>query len=211
MIKTAILIDGGWMAPAVSKVLGVKFATAKQIYDNAVSVLVSADEELYRLFYYDSAPYKGTQQNPISKLMIDFSTNPGVVGRENFFRQLNAMPQVALRIGTLNYRGWKLTDPFYKKLLAGAVTPNSISASDIKPNFMQKGVDMKIGIDIASLVFKKIVDRVILFSGDTDMVPAMKFARVEGVQIVMVQIGTDKLNTKLIEDSDFLRILNPAP
>ncbi len=211
MIKTAILIDGGWMAPAVSKMLRVKFATAKQIYDNAVSVLVSAEEELYRLFYYDSAPYIGNQQNPISKVNIDFSTNPGVAGRENFFRQLNAMPQVALRIGSLNYRGWKLTSEFHKNLLAGTVTPNSISASDIKPNFMQKGVDMKIGIDIASLVFKKIVDRVILFSGDTDMVPAMKFARVEGVQLVMVQIGTDRLNTKLIEDSDFLRILNPVP
>lgn len=210
MKKTAILIDGGWMAPAVSKALNVKFATAKQIYANAVSML-SQDEELYRLFYYDSAPYKGQQQNPISKANIDFSTNPGVAGRENFFRQLNAMSQVALRIGSLNYRGWKLTDSFYKNLLAGTVQPNSISASDIKPNFMQKGVDMKIGINIASLTLKKIINRVILFSGDTDMIPAMKFARVEGVQIVVVQIGADRLHTKLIEDSDFLRVLTPVP
>lgn len=209
MTKTAILIDGGWMAPSISEVLKVRFASAKQVYDNAISVL-TPDENLYRLFYYDSAPYIGTQKNPISNTDIDFSTNPGVTGRERFFRQLNAMPQVALRIGSLNYRGWKLTDKFYENLIKGTVAPNSISAFDIKPNFMQKGVDMKIGIDIASLVFKKLVDRIVLFSGDTDMIPAMKLARVEGIQITMVQIGTQKLNSKLIEDSDFLRILNPV-
>lgn len=119
------------------------------------------------------------------------------------------MSQVALRIGSLNYRGWKLTDEFYGNLINGTVSPNSISESDIKPNFTQKGVDMKIGIDIASLVFKKLVSRIILFSGDTDMVPAMKLARVEGIQIVMIQIGKKALSSKLIEDSDFVRTLNP--
>ena len=210
MKKTAILIDGGWMAPAVSKKLGVRFATPKQIYSNALSVM-ETDEELYRMFYYDSAPYMGKQKNPISNQDTDFSLNPSASGREHFFRTLNSFPQVALRIGTLNFRGWKLTNEFHENLLAGTVTPNSISASNIKPNFMQKGVDMKIGIDIASLVFKNLVSRIILFSGDTDMVPAIKLARMEGVQVIMVQIGIDKLDTKLIEDSDFIRVLNPMP
>ena len=208
MTKTAILIDGGWMAPAVSYELKVKFATAKQVYDNARSVM-TADEELYRMFYYDSEPYKGHQKNPISNVDTDFSLKPAVSGRERFYRELNAMSQVALRIGSLNYRGWKLTDEFYGNLINGTVSPNSISESDIKPNFTQKGVDMKIGIDIASLVFKKLVSRIILFSGDTDMVPAMKLARVEGIQIVMIQIGKKALSSKLIEDSDFVRTLNP--
>ena len=210
MQKTALLIDGGWMAPTVARNLKVRYATAKQVYDNALSVMLP-EEILYRVFYYDSAPYKGMQQNPISKNNIDFSASKSVLGRENFFRLLNTMPQVALRIGTLNYRGWKLTDQFYNNLLKGTVSPNSISKEDIEPNFMQKGVDMKIGIDIASLVFKKQVDRIILFSGDTDMLPAMKLARIEGVQIVVVQIGASELNYKLIEESDFLRVLNPNP
>ena len=33
MTKTAILIDGGWMAPAVSYELKVKFATSKQVLE----------------------------------------------------------------------------------------------------------------------------------------------------------------------------------
>ena len=195
------------MAPEVSRKLKVKFATAEQIYNSAISVLQS-DEELYRVFYYDSAPYLGKQKNPISNEDIDFSQNPGVAGRDRFLKELNSKPQVALRIGSLAFRGWKLTQQIHNDLLSNKTKATEINSSHIKPNFMQKGVDMKIGIDIASLVFKKIVSRIILFSADTDMTPAMKLARIEGVQIVMVQIGNTTLNPKLIEDSDFVRILD---
>lgn len=166
---------------------------------------------MYRLFYYDAAPYDGMLQNPISGAVVDFSKTRSYGGRKKFFRDLNAMPQVALRIGTVNFRGWNILDDFQQELLAGTAVASSITEKNIKPNLTQKGVDMRIGIDIASLVFKKIVDRIILFSGDTDMVPAMKLARVEGVQVVVVQIGIKPLNEKLIEDSDFLRTLMPVP
>ena len=33
----------------------------------------------------------------------------------------------------------------------------------------QKGVDLKIGIDIASLAYKKLVDQIVLISGDSDL------------------------------------------
>lgn len=208
--KTAILVDGGWMALELAKLLKVRYATADQVYRNAISVLLP-DEELYRVFYYDASPYDGMQENPISRIKTDFSTLPSFGGREKFFRELNSMPQVALRLGSVNFRGWKIDDKFYKGLLDGSVTTSSITADDIKPSLTQKGVDMRIGIDIASLVFKKIVNRIILFCGDTDMVPAMKLARIEGVQIVVVQMGKKKLNSKLIADSDFLRVLTLQP
>lgn len=41
----------------------------------------------------------------------------------------------------------------------------------------QKGVDMKIGLDIASLAYKKQLDQIILISGDSDFVPVAKLAR----------------------------------
>ena len=198
------------MALELAKYLKVRYASAEQVYRNASSILLP-DEDLYRLFYYDASPYDGTQENPISRAKIDFASSPSFGGRERFFRELNAMPQVALRLGTVSFRGWQIVDEFQKKLLAGTVTTSSLSDKDIKPNLMQKGVDMRIGIDIASMVFKKIVDRIVLFSGDTDMVPAIKLARVEGVQVVVVQMGKKSLNSKLIEDSDFLRVLTPAP
>ena len=209
-IKTAILVDAGWMEPILSKLLKVHHATADQIYRNAKSVL-DPDEELYRLFYYDANPFDGEQENPISRAKIDFSASSSYEGRKKFFRELNAMPQVALRLGNLKFRGWKFVDKFQKKLLDGSADASSMTDKDIRPNFTQKGVDMRIGIDIASLVFKKIVSRIILFCGDTDMIPAMKLARVEGVQIVVVQVGKKPLSSELIADSDFLRILTLQP
>ena len=44
---------------------------------------------------------------------------------------------------------------------------------------------MRIGIDIASMAFKKQVSRIVLISGDSDFVPAAKAARREGIDFVL--------------------------
>ncbi|WEK55324.1 MAG: NYN domain-containing protein [Candidatus Cohnella colombiensis] len=64
----------------------------------------------------------------------------------------------------------------------------AISPNDFEPNFEQKEVDIKIGLDVAWLSSKSIVDKIILVTGDTDLVPAMKFARREGVQVIIANI-----------------------
>ena len=58
----------------------------------------------------------------------------------------------------------------------------------MKPDFVQKAVDMKIGLDIAWISTKKIVDEIILVTADNDFVPAMKFARKEGLHVAIVNI-----------------------
>lgn len=60
-----------------------------------------------------------------------------------------------------------------------------LRAADIVLGLRQKGVDMRIGIDIASLALKKQVDTIVLVSGDSDFVPAAKLARREGIDIVL--------------------------
>jgi uncharacterized LabA/DUF88 family protein len=55
------------------------------------------------------------------------------------------------------------------------------------------------------------VDRIVLFSGDTDMIPALKLARREGLQVHVVKLGTWPLKHNLIEDCDGVRLLTPAP
>lgn len=47
---------------------------------------------------------------------------------------------------------------------------------------------MRIGLDIAALTLKKIVQIVVLVSGDSDFVPAMKFARREGTRLYLVPL-----------------------
>ena len=56
----------------------------------------------------------------------------------------------------------------------------------------QKGVDMRIGVDIASLAYKKQVNQIILIAGDSDFVPAAKLARREGIDFVLDPLGRQK-------------------
>lgn len=49
----------------------------------------------------------------------------------------------------------------------------------------QKGVDMRIGLDIASLTLKKLASTIVLVAGDADFVPAAKLARREGLQFIL--------------------------
>ena len=53
----------------------------------------------------------------------------------------------------------------------------------------QKGVDMRIGLDIASLANKKLVDQIVLIAGDSDFVPAAKHARREGIDFILDTIA----------------------
>jgi uncharacterized LabA/DUF88 family protein len=60
---------------------------------------------------------------------------------------------------------------------------------DIVLNVVQKGVDMKIGLDILHLAYRRLVDQIILISGDSDFVPAAKLARREGVDFILDSMG----------------------
>ena len=68
---------------------------------------------------------------------------------------------------------------------------------------MQKGVDMRIGLDIASLAYKKEVNQIVLISGDSDFVPAAKLARREGIDFVLDPLGA-KVKDNLFEHIDGL-------
>ncbi|MEJ1967108.1 MAG: NYN domain-containing protein [Rhizomicrobium sp.] len=53
-------------------------------------------------------------------------------------------------------------------------------ANDFVPNIQQKGVDLRIGLDIARLALREMVNIIVVVTGDSDLVPAFKFARREG-------------------------------
>lgn len=73
----------------------------------------------------------------------------------------------------------------------------AVSPDDVRLGLRQKGVDMRIGIDIATLTLKKQVDTIVLVTGDSDFVPAAKVARREGVEFLLdplFQSVSDDLN-----------------
>ena len=77
-------------------------------------------------------------------------------------------------------------------------------------SFRQKGVDMRIGTDIASITLKRQAQTIILVSGDSDFVTASKLARREGVKIVLDPLWR-QINDDLLEHIDVLRSGYPRP
>lgn len=81
--------------------------------------------------------------------------------------------------------GYTLRWEALKKLCDGSLTVDQLTESDLSLNVTQKGVDMRIGLDIASLCHKGLVDQIILIAGDSDFVPAAKYARREGIDFIL--------------------------
>lgn len=78
-----------------------------------------------------------------------------------------------------------------------------------RPNLVQKQVDMLIGIDISHASFYRQVDKVMVFSRDTDIAPALKVARMHGLLTVIATI--DSINypdIRLQKHSDYRRALD---
>lgn len=68
----------------------------------------------------------------------------------------------------------------------------------------QKGVDMRIGLDISTLTFKDQVDTIVLVAGDSDFVPAAKLARREGMEFILDPLW-QQVNADLFEHIDGLQ------
>ena len=69
---------------------------------------------------------------------------------------------------------------------------------------------MKMGLDIASLAFKRLVRRIVLIAGDADFVPASKFARREGIDVILDPMW-QRVGDDLFEHIDGLTSKAPKP
>jgi len=160
--------------------------------------------ELYRIFFYDCAPLSIVTVNPISKEKHDLQNSTQAKFRNELHEELRAQRKVALRMGRLqDLRRWELTEGATKDILGGRRSMANLEPNGIRYDVIQKGVDMRIGLDIASLSFKRQVKRIVLISGDSDFVPAAKLARREGVDFILDSMG-QKIKGELFEHIDGL-------
>lgn len=97
-----------------------------------------------------------------------------------------------------------LTAEQVQKALALQKRWTDIRTDEVRLGLRQKGVDMRIGTDIAALTLKKQVDTIILITGDSDFVPAAKLARREGVEFILDPLW-QQVNADLFEHIDGLR------
>lgn len=146
---------------------------------------------LYRIFYYDCPPLDKVIFDPISNKSINLGKSDDYKWMVSFLDELKHHRKFALRLGRLseNTIEYNLKYEVLKKLLKGSMQVSDIQKSDLTLNIEQKGVDMRIGIDISSLAYKKQVDQIILISGDSDFVPAAKQARREGIDFLLNPLG----------------------
>jgi len=192
-MKVSLLIDGGYLRACAQK--------AGKVYDNTLiqsfaGCCVDSDEYLLRIFYYDAPRYRGNVPLPVSGKTKQFQAS------DKWLDELAKLERFAVRRGTLGFRGWQPKQQ--------PITGAPLTDSDFSPLFEQKGVDMRIGLDIANFSHTRAVDRIILVSGDTDMIPAMKQARKAGLEVVSIQLPSPavSIHDTLQIHSDSVRLVN---
>lgn len=197
MAKTAILIDGGFYRIRARKLWGTKTPQdrASELVAYCGKHLKDRDgsdkRSLYRIYYYDSPPLDDkTVFNPITQQNVQLGVQPAHKWTTDFLAELKTRRKVALRLGKLsNVAAYMLKPDPLKKLCSGKIAVSDLKNEDLSLTLTQKAVDIKIGIDIIHLAYKRLVDQVLLISGDSDFVPALKLARMEGVDVVLDSMG----------------------
>lgn len=196
--RTAILVDGGFYRRRVQYLVGNEGPeeSAKRLHSYCLKHLYTdnmEDRELYRIFYYDCPPSDKKIFHPFLKKQVDLKKEKLYKWSNDFLNSLKSKRKVALRLGELaeTQARYTLNYATVKKLCRGTLLVEDLKESDFILEIKQKGVDMRIGLDIASMAFKKQVDQIILISGDSDFVPAAKLARREGIDFILDPMWTN--------------------
>jgi uncharacterized LabA/DUF88 family protein len=190
MARIAVFVDLGFFLwryrhfkvgqrPAAEEVSDAVWRTAR-------AHLRSDTDELYRILVYDCRPLNKGAHNPVTRKFVDFGRSDLHEFRASLHQALVCKRKVALRLGELADTGrWIIREQPTKALLGGKMTLDQLAANDVEYEVRQKGVDVKMSLDIASIAYKRLADRVVLITGDADFVPAAKLARREGLDVVL--------------------------
>lgn len=222
-MKVAILVDGGfyrkrarifWKAEGGKDISGADRAKELEKYcwkhiENSAKDNHNQPVDLYRIFYYDCPPATGYVYHPFLKKNEKLEGTDVFAWTTAFFEQLKNQRKFALRLGKLRTpKQYEIKPTAARDLLNNKRTVEQLTKSDFQLSTEQKGVDMRIGLDIASLAYKRFVDQIILIAGDSDFVPAAKLARREGIDFVLDSMGQN-VTSDLFEHIDDLRTLVP--
>lgn len=194
--RTAFLVDADFFLRQRRFHLGAQtagdpVAAAKDLRQHCIKHLYWRKDQigrLYRIFVYDCPPLLKKAHHPKSRRAVDFSKTDLARFRIAFHDELRRTPNIALRLGYLDEANaaWTLANSkMLGLLLDGRQQITALNDEDFVYYARQKAVDMKLGLDVASLAYKKLVERIVLIAGDSDFVPAAKLARREGIEFVL--------------------------
>ena len=219
--KVAILIDGGYylrrlrnvradiddsdpesVALSLSQLVNSHLRQVNEIYH-----LPNHRQLLYRCFYYDAIPYSEKAHRPVTRRTIDYARTEEARFRNALFERLRRERNFALRLGEVTRPGdnsWIMRGEAQSQLLSGRKQVSELTDGDFVPNLRQRGVDIRIGLDIATITLKKQANTIVLVSGDSDFVPAARLARREGVTFILDPLW-QRVSPELSEHIDLLR------
>jgi uncharacterized LabA/DUF88 family protein len=194
MGKVTFIVDGEFMRKRIISLKAFYF-DGPGIRRHCLTHLMEG-ETIGRILFYDALPFTGKGEHPISG-PVDFSQTPLISRKQQFLQSLRVTPEISLRLGRSAWQAgqWQLDSNRLGELMAGEISVNDIESSDIYPDIRQKGVDIRLGIDIATIAYKHQADRLVLVANDADYVPAVRLAREEGIKVVL-----DPLWTRAAED-----------
>lgn len=149
--RCAILLDAGY----IEYITRQEFPNIQINYDKLVKE-ISADNSLFRTFYYNCLPN------------LDFSTPEEeknlYEGKLNFFEALKFLPRFEVRLGALSR---------YEDQDSNALS------------FHQKRVDILMVVDMMQLALSKQIDHLIIATGDGDLIPAIQAVKQAGILVTL--------------------------
>jgi len=172
-------------------------ASEIETFSKKLIAYVAPEESLLRIYYYDSQPLSMDLQQPISRRKFNLNVHPSYGPNVKRIAELKRKNYFAVREGRVVFRGWKLHKSAIGKPSA------ALTDADFSPDIQQKGVDMKIGLDIAWISYEKIVSKILVVTGDSDFIPAFKLARRNGIQVFLFTLGHGA-PTELLDHADVL-------
>lgn len=200
-ITTAVLVDGGFYRKRAAALLGKKDPEqrAAELLAYCRRHIRESRAGLYRIFYYDCPPLDKVVYHPLTKEQVNLGKSEQFEWMTRFLKALTRKRKVAVRRGEkLETQGnYILKDKPLKRLCSGSLRVQDLCEDDFVLDITQKGVDMRIGLDIASLAQQKLVNQIVMIAGDSDFVPAAKLARRSGIDFILDPMRasvTDSLN-----------------
>jgi uncharacterized LabA/DUF88 family protein len=187
--RYAILLDGGFVTKCL-RARFRRFPSPSEILDECNRI--ASHPELFelsllRIYFYDAPPSKARVSHPLTGQEIDLGRSTIHAERRRFLDAVEMLPNVALRMGELSVHGWRLRTGALEEV---SRSRRSLQEQDVELDIEQKGVDLRIGLDIARLALRRLVEVLVVVTGDSDMVPAFRFARREGLRVVLDHLGS---------------------
>ncbi len=140
---------------------------------------------------------------PVSGGPLNLASTTRFREAQSLYDRLIMKPNVALRMGEtrLSPHKWKIKPNVAKGLRRN---PRALTDEDFALDIGQKGVDIRIGMDMARLALRELVRAVVVVTADADFIPAFLFVRREGVKVILDTMGHTRSRAELKAHADIV-------